>query len=233
MVDFSLTLLNCWEWVGLRKVGWKHLRHLRHYWRPQLQKKNILALTELSWLGAVWLWRQRLPMVYRPSSVVGNALIMPNGKIVERASGYFKAQHFEMRNWVKLTVDFSGLRVVFWHTHLERGERPKPAEVRRAQLLELLRRIEAEKTSNQIVSGDFNFHLGGDDVFNQEIAKSGFKFFGEGVDLVGIRGDLKVKKVWQETPLYLFKKGRWEVQERGAPTDHSTGALHLDLAASP
>lgn len=189
-----------------------------------------MALTELSWLGATWLRRQKVSLFYRPSSIGGNALVIPSGKVIERAGGYYKAQHFEVRNWLKLTVDLSGIEVVFWLTHLEKGSSPKQVEIRKAQLLELFKRCEEERHFNQIVSGDFNFRLGYDDVFNQEIAQSGFEFFGQGVDLVGIKGNLKVKKVWQEPPLYLFKEGQWSVQEKGAPTDHSTGALYLNLS---
>lgn len=233
MTKFSLTVLNCWEWAGLRKVGLKHLKRLRSYLNLQLEQSKVLALTELSWLGAIWLWRQKASFIYRPSSIVGNALVFPVGKVIKRVGSYYNVQHFEMRNWLKMTVSFSQVEIVFWHTHLERGSGLKQEKVRYAQLLELLKRIEEEKTFNQILSGDFNFCLGYEDLFNQEMAKSGFEFFGKGVDLVGVRGNITVMKVWQEPPLYLFKGGRWKVQEKGAPTDHLTGALHLDLAVTP
>jgi hypothetical protein len=230
----KVTFLNCWGFQGYLNLGRYHSRNLRNYLERLIAKGHFLCLTEVTIPLYFWLKRRAFTF-YRPSSIIGNAIVAPTHSILEKRSSYFKVHSWERRNYLEVRVSTERGNFTIMTTHLEAGRRGKKARIRMEQFEELLLRI-SDIREPLILGADLNNRPSalGDPTsernFKADLEELGFMVLGKGYDVLAVRG-FEVEESKSLRRRYKKKRrGVWEDMGRGAPTDHPTGGIHLKLA---
>lgn len=229
----KVTFLNCWGFQGYLSLGRYHSHNLRNYLGNLISKGYFLCLTEVTIPLYFWL-KKRAFTFYRPSSIVGNAIVAPTHSIVETRASYFRVHSWEWRNFLEVRFSSGEGNFTIVNTHLEAGRKSKKAQIRMEQFEELLLRI-SDIREPLILGADLNNYPSAlsdptsERNFKADLENLGFTVVGKGHDVLAVRG-FEVERAKSLRRRYKRKRrGVWEDMGRGAPTDHPSGGVQAEF----